>query len=80
MGSTIQSTSEKQAVAKVQVFPGADGDFTLFADDGTTYNYERTGGSVTKLHWDDRAQQLTHTGAAAWTGADSSVVEVVSGK
>ena len=51
--------------------------FTLFTDDGMTYAYENGAGSVTQLHWDDAGQQLTHDGAAAWTGPDSAVVEVV---
>jgi hypothetical protein len=33
-------------------------------------------GSVTRLHWDNQKQQLTHEGAAAWTGADTAIVEV----
>jgi alpha-D-xyloside xylohydrolase len=42
-----------------------------------TYAYEKGAGSVTRLHWDDVSGKLTHTGAAAWTGPDSSIVEVV---
>src|SRR3569833_2267381 len=75
LGSAVESTHEKQAIAKVRVYPGADGEFTLFSDDGTTYAYEKGAGSVTRLHWDDAKQKLTHDGAAAWTGADSANVE-----
>jgi hypothetical protein len=39
----------------VRVYPGADGSFTLFSDDGQTYAYEKGAGSVTRLHWDDAA-------------------------
>ena len=76
LGSPIENTHQPQAIAKVRVYPGANTEFTLFSDDGTTYAYENGAGSVTKLHWDDAAQKLTHEGAPAWTGADSSVVEV----
>jgi alpha-D-xyloside xylohydrolase len=60
------------------VYPGADGSFTLFQDDGHTYGYEKDGGSITKLTWDDAAHQLKHEGAPAWSGSDNSVVKVVS--
>ena len=40
LGAAIESTNEKQAIASLRVYPGADGDFTLYSDDGTTYAYE----------------------------------------
>ena len=80
MGTTVQSTHENQSISKVEVYPGASADFTLFSDDGTTYNYEKDGGSVTKLHWDEKAQRLTHSGTKAWSGQDSDVVQIVAGK
>jgi len=49
----VESTHETQAIQKVRVYPGAEGSFTLFSDDGTTYAYEKGAGSVTKLHWDE---------------------------
>jgi len=55
--------------------PGADAD--LFTDDGTTYAYEKRGGSITKLHWDEAHEKLTHEGAAAWSGLDASIVDVI---
>ncbi len=77
LGAPVLSTQEKQAIAKVRVYPGADGDFNLFSDDGTSYAYEKDGGSITRLHWDDAAHQLKHDGAAAWIESDTKVVEVV---
>ena len=76
LGAPVESTHEKQAIAKVRVYPGADGSFTLFSDDGTTYAYENGAGLVTQLHWDDAKGQLTHEGAAAWNGPDGEIVEV----
>jgi alpha-glucosidase (family GH31 glycosyl hydrolase) len=76
LGAPVESTHEKQAIAKVRVYPGADASFTLFSDDGTTYAYEKGAGSVTRMHWDDAKGQLTHEGAAAWSGPDGEVVEV----
>ena len=77
LGSVVQSTKEKQAIAAVRVYPGANGRFTLFSDDGTTYGYEKGERSVTTLRWDDAAHRLTHEGAAAWSGADTAVVNIV---
>jgi alpha-D-xyloside xylohydrolase len=80
LGSTILSTQEKQSIASVRVYPGANADFTLFSDDGTTYAYEKNAGSITKLHWNDAARKLTTEGAKAWTAADKDVVEVIGSK
>jgi alpha-glucosidase/alpha-D-xyloside xylohydrolase len=77
LGAPVLSTEQPQAIASVRVYPGADADFTLFSDDGTTYSYEKNAGSVTKLHWDEAAQQLKHEGAAAWSGPDTAIVNVV---
>jgi alpha-glucosidase (family GH31 glycosyl hydrolase) len=78
LGMPVESTHQEQAIEKIRVYPGADANFTLFSDDGTTYAYEKGAGSVTHLHWDDAKQQLKHEGAAAWNGADSSIVEIIS--
>jgi alpha-D-xyloside xylohydrolase len=77
MGAEVESTHQQQAIAKVRVYPGADASFTLFTDDGTTYAYEKGAGSVTKLHWDEAGQKLSHEGTPAWSGPDSAVVEIV---
>jgi alpha-D-xyloside xylohydrolase len=77
LGAPVESTHEKQAIEKIRVYPGANASFTLFSDDGTTYAYEKGAGSVTHLRWEDAAGKLTHEGAAAWSGPESAVVEVI---
>jgi len=77
LGSEVESTHDKQTIVKVRVYPGANGDFTLFNDDGTTYAYESGAGQITRLHWSDADGKLTHEGAAAWSGPDSSIVDVI---
>lgn len=77
LGTSILSTQEPQGIASVRVYPGADADFTLYTDDGTTYAYEKGTSSITTLHWNENQHKLTHTGAAAWTEPDTKVVEVV---
>jgi len=77
MGSEILSTEELQTVTQVLVYPGADGEFTLYNDDGKTYAYENGNSQITHLHWNDAAGQLTHEGAEAWTASDASVLKIV---
>lgn len=77
LGSEILSTAEPQTIASIRVYPGADGEFTLFSDDGKTYAYEKGESSITHLHWNDAAGKLTHDGARAWSGDDSAVVTVI---
>jgi alpha-D-xyloside xylohydrolase len=77
LGSAIESADQPQSIASVRAYPGADADFTLFSDDGTTYNYEQGAGSVTRLHWNDGEKKLTHEGPDAWPAADNSIVQVI---
>ena len=77
IGDSVESTSEAQTIAAVRVYPGADGDFTLYSDDGKTYDYEKGVRHVTQLHWDDVARKLNHQGDAAWNVPDSQVVRIV---
>lgn len=77
MGSPIESTSQPQSITTLAVYPGSDGNFTLFNDDATTYAYEKGAGAITKFHWDEGKQQLTHDGAAPWSGPDDSIVKVM---
>jgi alpha-D-xyloside xylohydrolase len=77
MGEPIESTEQVQKIAKLRVYRGANGDFTLYSDDGTTYAYEQGKSRITHLRWDDAAQKLSHGGAQAWTGPDSAIIDVI---
>jgi len=76
LGVTVESTHQPQAIEQVSIYPGADANFTLFSDDGTTYAYENGAGSITRLHWDDAKKTLTHEGAAGWSQPDSASVKI----
>ncbi len=69
--------AREQKIAKVRVYPGADADFTLYSDDGTTYAYEKGDFKTTRLHWDDAAKTLTYEGAPAWPGDARDVIEIM---
>ena len=44
---------------RVMVFPGADGSFTLYEDDGTTTDYEQGASSTIYFDWEQLRQRLT---------------------
>ena len=44
---------------ELRIYPGADGDFTLYEDENDNYNYEKGVYATIPLHWDDKAQTLT---------------------
>ena len=65
-GSIIPTGPQKQFVAQkvdepvvLNIYPGADASFTLYADEGTNYNYENGAYSNISLSWDDAARSLT---------------------
>jgi alpha-D-xyloside xylohydrolase len=60
IGPEIQFSGDKpDAPVELWVYPGQDGDFTLYEDEGDNYNYER--GSFATIHmvWNDSTRQLT---------------------
>ena len=60
VGADIQSTATKQAIAAIHVYPGKDGEFKLYDDDGASYDYEKgKGATTTTLRWNDATQSLS---------------------
>ena len=58
-GPAVQSASAKADPIDIRIYPGADGDFTLYEDEGDNYDYEHGAYSIIPLHWDDKASTLT---------------------
>jgi alpha-D-xyloside xylohydrolase len=59
-GPELQYVGEKPAdPLTVYVYAGADGDFTLYEDEGTNYNYEQGAFSEIAFHWNDSKHTLT---------------------
>jgi alpha-glucosidase/alpha-D-xyloside xylohydrolase len=55
-----QFTSEKVSQpTTLQVYPGADGSFTLYEDDGSSLDYQRDLATWTHLKWNDRDRTLS---------------------
>ncbi len=50
---------QPDALYEIRIYPGADATFTLYEDDGETYNYEKGQYATVELKWDDTARTLT---------------------
>ena len=61
-GADIPSTATHQAIRELRVYPGKDGEFALYDDDGVSYDYEHGKGRTTLLRWHDAAGALTASG------------------
>jgi alpha-D-xyloside xylohydrolase len=60
MGPDLQFAAEKPAdPIELRVYPGADGDFSLYEDENDNYNYEKGVHTIISLHWDDAKRMLT---------------------
>ncbi|MBW8782988.1 MAG: glycoside hydrolase family 31 protein [Verrucomicrobia bacterium] len=59
MGPRVQYTNEKpDAPIELRVYPGADGTFTLYEDEGDGYGYEKGQRATIPFTWSDRARTL----------------------
>ena len=59
MGPTMEWSTEKAAdPIELRVYPGADGDFTLYEDENDNYDYAKGQHATIQLHWNDAARTL----------------------
>lgn len=65
-GTILPLASEMQYVGEkswdqleLRIYPGADGDFTLYEDEGDSYRYEQGLYSTISFHWDNSRRLLT---------------------
>jgi alpha-D-xyloside xylohydrolase len=59
MGPELQWTSEKPAdPLELRIYPGADGEFTLYEDDGVSYDYENDKRTTITFTWHNDAREL----------------------
>lgn len=61
-------------------YPGADADFVLYNDDGTTYHYEKGQFDLTHLHWADAERKLSRSDAVLKVASDRNLIEVIGDK
>ncbi len=59
-GPKVQySTEKKWDNLEIRIYPGADGEFTLYEDENDNYNYEKGLYSTISFKWDNENQMLT---------------------
>ena len=65
-GSIVPNAQPMQTTANydadnliINIYPGADAEFTLYEDEGTNYNYENGQCATIKLAWNDKTRTLT---------------------
>ena len=60
MGPFLQYSTEKPAdPIELRIYPGADGNFTLYEDENDNYNYEKGIYATIDFAWDDSERTLT---------------------
>ena len=60
LGSEMQYVGEKSwDNLEVRVYPGANGSFTLYEDEGDSYHYEKGVYSIIPFSWNDKSRTLT---------------------
>ena len=77
LGSAVLDAEGPQAIESVRVYPGADGSFTLFQDDGSTYSYETGAGTITRFAWEDATRQFRRDGSSAETAPGMPKITLV---
>ncbi|MDP4271305.1 MAG: glycoside hydrolase family 31 protein, partial [Bacteroidota bacterium] len=59
-GPKVQYAQEKKwNNLEIRVYPGADGEFTLYEDETDNYNYEKGAYSTITFKWNDKSKTLT---------------------
>jgi alpha-D-xyloside xylohydrolase len=60
MGPELEYAMQRPAdTIELRVYPGADGQFTLYEDGGDGYEYEQGGFATTKISWKDKTRTLS---------------------
>jgi alpha-D-xyloside xylohydrolase len=60
LGPDVEYAAQRAAdPIELRIYPGADGDFTIYEDENDTYNYEKGAYATIPLHWDDKSATLT---------------------
>ena len=60
LGPAVEYAMEApDAPLELRIYRGVDADFTLYEDEGDTYDYEKGEHAIIPLHWDDATSTLT---------------------
>ena len=59
-GPQVQFATEKKwDNLEIRVYPGANGEFSLYEDENDNYNYEKGAFSTITFNWNDASKTLT---------------------
>ncbi len=58
-GPSVQNAQEPADPIELRVYDGANGEFTLYEDEGDSYDYEKGTYATIAFTWDDKAGKLT---------------------
>ena len=60
VGPSVQFATEKSwDDLQVRIYPGADGEFTLYEDENDNYNYEKGKYTTVRMTWSNKDRKLT---------------------
>jgi alpha-D-xyloside xylohydrolase len=59
LGPEIEYARQATDPIELRVYPGKDGDFTLYEDEGDSYRYTSGAFATIGIHWNDAARTLT---------------------
>jgi len=59
MGPVVQTAMDAADPMELRIYRGADAQFSLYEDQGDTYNYEKGAYATIEITWDDRASHLS---------------------
>lgn len=60
MGPVVEYAAQKPGAAiELRIYPGTNGSFEMYEDEGDNYNYEKGLSAAYTLNWNDKARTLT---------------------
>jgi alpha-D-xyloside xylohydrolase len=60
MGPLVEYATQKTDLpVELRIYPGADGQFTVYEDENDNYNYEKGKYATFTINWNDKTRSLT---------------------
>jgi len=59
LGPVVEYAGQAADPIEIRIYPGADGDFNLYEDEGDSYRYEHGAHAIIPIHWDDANRTVT---------------------
>jgi len=59
LGPAIEYAGQATDPIELRIYPGADGNFTLYEDEGDSYRYQQGAHAIIPIHWNDATRTLT---------------------